>query len=55
MTTRLFVSIFDRRATECFTIVLESKYMRYRLTLNASVADGFDKVASGGCGASMGS
>jgi len=47
------VSIFDRRATECFTIVLESKYMRRRLTLNASVADSFDEVARGGPGASM--
>ena len=45
--------IFDRRATECFTIVLENKYMRRRLTLNASIADGFDEVARGGPGASM--
>ena len=38
-----------------FTVVLESKYMYRRLTLNASVADGFDKVARGHCGASIGS
>ena len=48
------MSIFDRRATEfLFTIALERKYMRRRLTLNASVADGFDEVARAGPGASM--
>ena len=47
------MSIFDGRASEIlFATVLESKYMRRRLALNASVADIFDGVSGGDHGAS---
>jgi len=49
------VSIFDGRASEIFfAAVLESKYMRRRLVLNARVADVFDGVSGGDHGASRG-
>ena len=50
------MSLFDGRAADIlFATVLESKYIRRRLKLNASVADVFDGVSGGGRSASRGS